>query len=851
MRTDKTADPALDGGAPPSLGGAQEPRTEWAGAGVYVGLLLTTLCTLAYQLLLTRIFSVTMWYHYSFVAISVTMFGMTVGAILVYLLPRWFPVAAARQRMALAGSCFAVLIVLSFAIHVRLPFVGPQAPLNNLWLMSGNYALLSLPFIASGVCVTIALTRFPCQLGKLYATDLVGAGLGCLLVAAVSRWIDAPTLILDVAVLAAFGALWFLLNSRARAWFLVSLIALLGLLIPVSHSTNTAGHRAEFLRPHPVKDRDEKEEPPIYERWNAYSRVAVWEAGTKPLGWGLSGHPKYVELLAHKWQVDQKWLNIDASAGTPLTRFYGDLTPLEFLRCDVTNVVHYIRPDASVLVIGPGGGRDILSALYFHQPEIVGVEINEAILEAVNGEFGEFTGHLGRLPQVTFINDEARSYVARTDRKFDVIQVSLVDTWAATAAGAYVLTENALYTTEAWKRMCERLSDRGVISFSRWHLVDDPGEIYRLTALAVASLRELKVANPADHLMIVHRPMDLERGQLAGVATLLASREPFEPEDIDAIEEVADEMAFEVLLSPRRGQRTGPNRPDATLEKLASAEDFEAFLEGFPIDISPPTDDRPFFFAMMRLRDLWTFDEPADEDLKPDLDAILTLGTLLATVVVLTALCVVLPLLLTTLTTGRQALRGSLPLFVYFCSIGLGFMLVEIAMIQRLSVFLGHPIYSMTAVLFCLLAATGCGSWLSGLLVRDPLRGPRAVACLAVLAGVVLVLGLGAAPLLFRLDALATPSRIAVACGLLLPLGLTMGTGFPLGMRAAGQHSAGLTPWLFGVNGAASICGSVVAVIISVCCGITAALLVGVACYLSALLSLVWVRRRAGGLAGT
>jgi hypothetical protein len=277
---------------------------------------------------------------------------------------------------------------------------------------------------------------------------------------------------------------------------------------------------------------------------------------------------------------------------------------------------------------------------------------------------------------------------------------------------------------------------------------------------------------------------------------------------------------------------------------LASGQDFEALIEQFPVDISPPTDNRPFFFAMMRLRDLWSFGDLEAVGLTADLAAIMTLGTLLATVVVLTGLCVILPLALTAMESGKRALRGSLPFLVYFSSIGLGFMLVEIAMIQRLSVFLGHPIYSMTVVLFCLLLATGCGSWLSGLLVQDPLSGPRAPVALAVLVGVVLLLGVAAPATLSHLDALPTPGRIAVACGLLLPMGLAMGAGFPLGMRAASRRTADLTPWLFGINGATSICGSVVAVAISVCLGITASLLVGVACYLGALLSLVWAQRR-------
>jgi hypothetical protein len=563
------------------------------------------------------------------------------------------------------------------------------------------------------------------------------------------------------------------------------------------------------------------EQKPVYERWNAYSRIAVWTAGTEPIGWGMSSR------FRPQRPVEQLWLNIDASAGTVMTRFDGDLARLDFLGYDVTNLVHYIRPDARVLVIGSGGGRDVLSALYFRQREVVGVEINEAILEAVNGRFGEFTGHLDRRRDVRFVNADARSYLARTDAKFDVIQASLIDTWAATAAGAYVLTENGLYTVEAWQRMLERLSDRGVITFSRWYSADGPGELYRLTALAVAALRRSGVAAPSEHLMIVHRPHDPEDERPTGIATLLAARRPFSAEDIETVERVAQQMAFGVLLSPRTAA-------DDTLRRLAFGDDFEAFVRDYPINIAPPTDDRPFFFHMVRLRDVW------HEAMEPGMAAIATLGMLLVTVVVLTGLCVIVPL---ALTFRSRSLAGALPLLVYFSSIGLGFMLIEIALIERLNLFLGHPIYSMTVVLFCLLLAAGCGSWLSGVLVKNVVRGTRGPACLIVLCGAVVLAALGTGPLLHHFDALPVPGRIALAVGILLPLGLVMGTGFPLGMRAAYPRAEAFTPWLFGVNGATSICGAVVAVVISLSLGITATLLGGAACYLVALTAFVWATR--------
>lgn len=266
---------------------ADPPR---AGKGVYAGLLLTTLSTLAYQLLLTRIFSVTMWYHYTFMAVSLAMFGMTVGAILVYLRPRWFAPAAAARRMGLAASCFAVLIVLSFLVHLRMHFpfkVDLSESLAPLGELAANYALLALPFVASGVCVTIALSRYPNQVGKLYAVDLIGAGLGCLLVAVVSRWIDAPTLILITAAVAALAALWYRLDSpqRRRPWLSIGVLLILGVLVSLSLWPN--GRLARAFRPRWVKGKVES--TPSYERWNAFSRIAVWLAPDRPVGWGMSG----------------------------------------------------------------------------------------------------------------------------------------------------------------------------------------------------------------------------------------------------------------------------------------------------------------------------------------------------------------------------------------------------------------------------------------------------------------------------------------------------------------------------------------------------------------------------------
>ena len=198
---------------------------------------------------------------------------------------------------------------------------------------------------------------------------------------------------------------------------------------------------------------------------------------------------------------------------------------LEHLKYDVTNIAHYLTHQGRVFVIGAGGGRDVLSALVFGQERVVAVEMNGAIIDAVNGVFGDVTGHLDRHPKVRFVNDEARSYLARSSDQFDLIQISLIDTWAATAAGALVLSENTLYTTEAWKLFFNRLTSDGILSVSRWYGRPVPAEMYRVAALASDTLRRLGVAQPRSHLMVVVTGRVAgEPENTPGVATLLLKR---------------------------------------------------------------------------------------------------------------------------------------------------------------------------------------------------------------------------------------------------------------------------------------------------------------------------------------
>jgi hypothetical protein len=631
---------------------------------------------------------------------------------------------------------------------------------------------------------------------------------------------DGPTAVVAVAAIAACGAWWFALDSGSK-WMLRSAAAA-ALLLALA----AAGHTMLVWREFPVLRllyvKGEFEARPLYERWNSYSRVRVTgnpNALEKPFAWGLSS------VYPDDGRVKQLRMDIDVAAGTVLTQYSGKSQETTHLRMDVTNVAYYIRPTGDVLVIGTGGGRDILSALDFGAATVTGVELNPNIIATSNQRFGDFTGHLDRNPRVRFVNDEARSYITRQRGTYDVIQISLIDTWAATASGAFVLSENSLYTVEAWDIFLDRLSSTGVLSVSRWYFRDRPAELYRSVALASAALARRGIADPRKHMAIVRnmqisgRTVDLPDG----VGTLLVSPSPLSESDISTLETVARDLKFDVPLSPNFAA-------DGTFEHLTSGRDLEAFTASYPVNIAPPTDDSPFFFNMLRLRDVLAFELSDAGKQAHNMRAVIVLGTLLATVTLLTAVCILGPLL----ATRRQvSFATNWPLVTFFAAIGLGFMLVETSQVQRLIVFLGHPTYGLSVVLFALLLSSGIGSFLTQG-VRDVDLGAAGAWRLMALIVVLVAFGLATPAITAAANGATTPARITIAVALLFPPGLFMGMAFPLGMRLAAGRAVALTPWLWGVNGATSVLAAVLSVAIALSWSISTSFWTGVASYLIA-----------------
>jgi hypothetical protein len=768
-------------------------RSEPNGS-IYAGLFFTTLSLLQLELFLTRIFSVTMWYHFAFMAISLAMFGLAAGAVLVEVMKKrdtWL-------TLAHTGILFALSSAVCFAAQLYIP-ADPETEI--LWTAL-SFALIAIPFVFAGVIVCVALTRFPSHTGALYAADLAGSAAGCVLTIPILNHVHAPTAVILNSAIAALAAAAFAVSIRERPalrWIAaVSCVVLLTVAV--------VNQSAKFIDIQWIKG-GRNRAGGRYEKWNALSRIYVGETGNEPFGWGMS--PAYRPTQ----KLDQLYLNIDSGAATVITRFDGNLAPLEHLKYDVTALAHYLRNQTSVLVIGVGGGRDILTSLAFGQKRVTGVEINPDILDVLTNHFADFAGNLAKIPGVTLVHDEARSYISRSTEKFGIIQASLIDTWAATSAGAYVLTENGLYTKEAWITFLNHLQDDGILTMSRWYYEAQPAETLRLAALATSSLMETGTDDPRRHIMIVRKQDSSEIGQYS-VATILVSKRPYTDAEIDRVMQISRQMQFLPVLTPRFAEL-----PE--FEAIATRGKYEQLIRNYPLNIQAPTDDTPFFFHMLRAGDLLkasTYQGMNEINLK----AVKVLATSLGIVVALSGIAIIAPLAL------RKRVREahSARLMIYFAAIGLAFMMVEIGQLERLIVFLGHPIYGLTVVLFVLLIASSLGSLCSIRMGRWIWLLPFTLAAFILLSPAVT----------YRLGAAPTSLRIAISAMLLFPSGFFMGMAFPVGIKQALRaHDGAPTAWYWGINGAFSVISSVLALIVAVFWGVTATLLVGLTAYVVAL----------------
>jgi hypothetical protein len=820
-----------------------ERKASWP---LYLGVFTTSMSVLTLEIALTRIFSVSLWYHLAFMVISTALLGFGASGTLLTLRRDLVEKNLERNLTRFAGLT-AVSIMISFAIMIRLP-LDPLASMAGgltpgertgqtvllILLLLTDYVLVVIPFFFAGLTLGGTFSAFAKRISSLYFSDLIGAGIGCLVVIAGLWVLPGQGVVLLAAGLAALGAFFFsrlrqeqtTLDRQSLPWTTILSAAGAVLLFAL------APFASRFLPLYipPSKPLSQAYTDPsiklVYTGFTPFARVDVMYQEGASLGtWGIS--PKCTAPPS----PEQLFITIDAAAITTITKFDGDLERIAFVNCAPSSLAYRVRakPPESALLIGPGGGIDVLTAYYNGVKHIIGAEINPLIVNLVADDelYRDYAGGLYTdYPQIDIQLAEGRNFVARSKEKYDLIQFSQVDTWAAAASGAYSLSENFLYTTEAFLDYYDHLTDDGVLTVGRWYF-EPPRQAFRLVTIGTTALEQRGVDDPAGHFVVV---------RAGDTSTFIMKRSPFAADEIARTRQVVASLGFTMLYAPDETD------PDNWFVRFFAARDRAQFYRDYPLDVTPTTDDRPFFFEYYGWSNFGDFRSGKA-----------TLVILLVQALVLASGLILWPLW----RFRRQGLatRGARRFIVYFAALGIGFIFIEIGLMQRFILFLGHPVYSTSVVLFSVLTFSGIGSFLSGRLLvrparnsqnqesgeRDPRWLQRWVIPLLCLLTVVYIFIL---PPLFRtLLGLELSYRVAISVLLLAPLGLLMGTPFPLGIRLVDQVNSTLVPWTWGVNGFSSVVGSILAVMIAQSYGFALVMGLAVVIYLTGLAAVLSLGR--------
>jgi hypothetical protein len=784
------------------------------------GVFLLTFSLLTFQIVQTRILSVIAWYYMAFFAISVAMLGMTVGAVWVYL---------HRERLesvplpvTLTNFTLAAAIAMPASIMVQFCLITAPA-LSLTMVVSWTLVLIAMaiPYIFSGIVVSLALTRSPFPTGQVYGVDLLGAALGCIGVILVLNSFDGPTAIILSGAVCGLSAIAFAssaspedqLRLKSKPWWrrpapvtlALAIFAILNSLVPAG------------VRPILVKDTLEVNGLSVYERWNSYSRIiAKRPLESFPELWG--GSPN----LPRQTLTSQAQLNIDGAAGTYMPHYDGTRESISFLQYDVVSLAYRLPDIHKSAVVGVGGGRDLLTAHFFGVPDITGVELNPIFINLLTRQpFYKNFSNVTTLPNLKLHVDDARSWFASTNEHFDLVQMSMIDTWAATGAGAFSLSENGLYTLEGWRTFLRPLNENGIFTVSRWYNPGDIDETGRMIGLATAVLLDAGVKDARPQMFVA---------TIGSVATLVLSKKPFTPEQLTILHDTVRSLNFNVLLAPDQ-----PPQSPLLLAITQSTDraSLDRALDGTYLNLSVPTDNRPFFFNQLRFLNI---PNAMGRLLHQNLGNGVVRGNLLASAVLMLILFISIIAVITTILVPlrRAAKECPLPLAVngslYFSLIGMGFMLTEIALLQRFSIYLGHPIYSLSVSLFSLILSSGLGSLTSDRLKLDTRGKLMTWACLLVAYLVMLEQFL---PVVFEhTTGQQRLVRIGVSVAVIMPLGFLLGFAFPTGMRLVEAIDTQPTPWFWGINGATGVLASVLGVMFSMALGIDVTMLLSALCYL-------------------
>lgn len=636
------------------------------------GLALTSFAALLLELALTRLFSVVLFYHFAFLAISIALLGLGAGGVFAYLLkPRLERIATRplTARICLANSLL-ILLVLEVVLHVPVELTVTGRNFLRLTIL---YLTAALPFFLTGLLFSVVFARETWRVSRLYGADLCGGALACVAVVPLLNWIGGPNTILAAAVVMAIAtAVWASSPGAHNSAF--GLIFFFICLIFANRNgrfIDVVYAKGMFRDPAWVE----------FARWNALSRVEVDRQGPA------------------------KAIVIDADASTyimncDLAHWKGSEWEANLMSAPPA-LANVLRPHGEFAIIGPGGGVDVLRAVANGSPSVTGIEINPIIADTImRGRYADYSLHLYNRPEVHIHVTDGRSFLRSTPQQFDVVQMTLVDTWASTAAGAFALSENNLYTVQAFREYFQHLKPGGIIAITRWEF-RQPREALRVVAVAMEALHSLGVADPAPNFIVASQGPLNEDGI---PVVVLARKTAFTKEDEAAVKQhIGDHQELHALYLPSEAG-VEPTETSNPFVALIASNDSNRFARNYAYNVAPVSDNAPFFFFTLKPGQILS-----QEGLRRGIDWKVNLGVLVLILVLGISLLAVLAFLVLPLALQTER-QSPLPL-LYFIAIGLGYILVEIAFIQRFVLFLGHPTYALTVVIFLLMLSSRSGKF--------------------------------------------------------------------------------------------------------------------------------------------
>jgi hypothetical protein len=787
----------------------------WQGAG----LLLVSIAALCFQINLTRLFSVSQFYHFAFMVVSIALLGM--GASGTFLALR------KRSHEHQDGPLFAwlafgtgVSMLGSYLLVNQLPFDSFSIfvdPLQILILLI-HYAALALPFFFTGITIGMLLRQHSTAGGEVYAVNLVGSALGCLIAVILPAWVGGEGMVAVSAAMAALAGICFMMgvqkakaNSKYRIGVLTGGLTVLSILLAIQiHVRRTPS----FFQLHtsPYKSISYALQNPqaqvVSTSWNSVSKVEVVSSPSLHSLPGLSY--RYLDPLPRI-----HGLFVDGSNLSAILPVDADLTFAAYLP---SAIAYQLQPRAEVLVLEPRGGMDILTALSLGAQQVTAVEGNPLIVEA--------SWEIYHRPEVEWVPSSGRSYLRSAQGQYNIIHLPLTDSYHPVGSGAYSLGEDYRYTVEAFTDMLAGLKPNGLLVVTRW-LQEVPSEWLRTFTLAVTVL-EAQGHDPAGQIIAL-------RGFNTG--TLLIKNGPFAPAQLEAVRAFASDKAFDLVFMPTLDPEE-INRfnilPEPVYYQVFSeymaAQPRTDFYRDYPFAVQPPNDDRPFFGHYFKWAQMPEIVRSLGITWQPFGGAgYLVILIIFALALTLSSLLILLPVAF----IQRQGLQpGKRHIPLYFGMIGLGFMLVEMPLIQRFILYLDQPAYALAAILFCILLFSGLGSRFGS--PRLPLKW-----ALISLVGLLALYSLLLPRLLQATLGLHLLVRLMVTVLILAPMGFLMGIPFPSGLTWMRQHYGGqdtpasrwMVAWIWAVNGASSVLASILASLLALSIGFTFTFMIGMVCY--------------------